>query len=629
MRWWRGGGESDEPSIEYASLVVSPEPQYLVNAHSALQFTVFAVKATGERVDVTIDATATSSRTNAIASTSISSGNLRIAFGDVLGETTLKIRAGGLTWEKPVWVTGTGLAGREIKRLVVHSGDGFSPMIADDKGQYSSVPGRRLFLTFEAIHDGGSTDITNEVQLTPLDADVMSVEPGLVSAGALVRYLAYTRTPGTARLSLRWAGLSKESSFHVAPAFVLGWNHAEARALTENAGGRLTAYMIAGPDLAGRKVAVISSTGNNEWTQPILLDSPPFPPGGLLADVKAAESANGYRAVLTTNALTHVWLHLIDPDGAILGPFSLVNSDSGRMILPEVAVSADGNAHVWLLESGQITRLLVRRVDQAVSVIDTVSFPTNGTLRIPSIGFSENGRVGLGWLEGPCGLSFAFDSLDNVGALDRGEFNAIALPNCQPDLLHQSKVRIAVTGDEIVAGARYATQDTTGAAVALATMKRGALPFVQILDQESSAIARGAPQVAAYESGAFVFIWQTSERGVRGVHRTDAGVLSESFEVEPPFFTLATPDVEGVYRRGDGKFLLAWLGGESGVRDRLEFRDFSPASGLGPRRSFPYEVASATNETKLLASKFGVSAAWSYFDDLDQQIFSALQRFEP
>lgn len=79
--------------------------------------------------------------------------------------------------------------------------------------------------------------------------------------------------------------------------------------------------------------------------------------------------------------------------------------------------------------------------------------------------------------------------------------------------------------------------------------------------------------------------------------------------VEAPFFTLATRTVDNVYPRGDGRFLLAWTGGSSSERNRLEFRDYSMAQGLSARQSMPYEVFGASSNQQVLQKITGTSGS--------------------
>ena len=65
------------------------------------------------------------------------------------------------------------------------------------------------------------------------------------------------------------------------------------------------------------------------------------------------------------------------------------------------------------------------------------------------------------------------------------------------------------------------------------------------------------------------------------------------------------------------------------VRNPLEFRDYSPVTGLSALQSMPFEVFAATNNVVLLASVYGISAVWNYPPDIDVDIVSAVQSFLP
>lgn len=164
--------------------------------------------------------------------------------------------------------------------------------------------------------------------------------------------------------------------------------------------------------------------------------------------------------------------------------------------------------------------------------------------------------------------------------------------------------------------------------IELLTVKRGAPAQLSMLDHDRGS-ADGQPWVGMTASGELVALWATAERGIWASHRPPNSTPSAAFVVEPPFFQLGTPGVEGVYPRGDGRFVLAWRAGTPGVRTPIELRDFSIASGLGPRLSIPYQNTTGTNSTMLRASPRGISAVWWYFRSDGGVELDAMQHFIP
>lgn len=148
-----------------------------------------------------------------------------------------------------------------------------------------------------------------------------------------------------------------------------------------------------------------------------------------------------------------------------------------------------------------------------------------------------------------------------------------------------------------------------------------------VVDRDS-VVTTGRPQIGMTGSGEFVAIWPTEARGVWGTHR-DAGAPrpGSPFLVEAPFFSMGTNAVEGVHPRGDGRFLLVWFGGPASTP--LQLRNYSGSAGLGERLIFPYQIGTGTKDTTLIATPFGVSAAWSFFPDIGFGEFDAMQAFLP
>jgi hypothetical protein len=237
------------------------------------------------------------------------------------------------------------------------------------------------------------------------------------------------------------------------------------------------------------------------------------------------------------------------------------------------------------------------------------------------------GNVALAWFESRCTLRYGFDARDLASASAQPDHGSFALPGCDANFVSPG-LSVAAGPTAIAVAVRVPTGFTTSD-VRWITAAPSTAPGSTLLDRDQGESALSPPRIGTDTSGATVALWQTTDRGVWAAHAAEGATPTSPFLVEAHFFTLATRMVDKVYPRGDGRFMLAWTGGQQGVRNRLEFRDYSAAQGLSARQSMPYEVATATNMTALHASTRGISVVWSYASDLNRSLVTAVQAFLP
>jgi hypothetical protein len=611
------------------SVRVSPEFPELVSPGETTVHHVYAVDAQGIETDVT-SAVQVESDTSGRVMSSLSGNGLTLTYSPKLGPLTVTLQVGGIAVPKSVWVST--VAKQAVSKLILAIGDGFSPMAkVYGSDHFVSIAGRNLLLNVSAWWPNQQTSIEREVQVESSDPDVIDVHPQTDPSGNVPWFIARVLRPGTVNITARLGSYSVTQQIVVQPALVIEAGNATAVGITENAAGRVTSYVLGSvqsSDLGGRRVYFSTSEADNQWHTPVGL-VPPSDGINIPGDVKAAESANGYRAVVTVSMAGRAWAHLIGADGTVRGPVDLA-SDLGQMsAVSHVFVDTNGGAHVWLFKPGEgLRRLHVDAVSLTPSLVNLVAMPGAAVSRLVAVGTSASGTIGIAWSVDNCTFHFAIDALDNRAALTSASTGDVVFPSCNPAYAGAGGFSVGAGPLGISIASRFATSFTESA-VWLANIS-----LSRSIDQHQLDVDRGiawatAPRMGVDGTGALMVLWQTSDRGVWAAYQNTQHSLTSALQVEPPFMTLATPDVANVYPRGDGRFLLAWTGGQAATRNRLEFRDYSPTDGLSDLQSMPFEVFSATNMTHLNVSLHGISVAWSYFTDVGTEVFSAVQSFLP
>lgn len=617
---------SDSAFGTAVTLQFSPDIPAAVGAGSTTEIKILAVDAKGAMRDVTGIAQVRVDAPDRLT-TALSGSNLQLQFLQNQGSVTMHAEALGLSLDKSVWVTSSVPAAAQVQRVELTIGEGYASLTPNADGSLSLLPWRDLLIQATVVFDGGTADITREAQITSSSGSVVSVQPAINPDGNIPWWVGHTLSPGTSTLQLRWAGLQATRVINVSTGFVLQAGWADQGGVTENAAGRTTAYMQVGNDLSTRQLAYVESSGGNQWSAPVVLPSPAsqFP---VLARTLSAESPNGYRATLTGNSLNEGWVYLIGPGGEVKGPTVVTDGTNGANLL-RIAVTADGNAHVWLLGRLGVTRRIVRFSDGQASTVSTMPL-TSDVYAIPQVAVASDGTVGLAWADTSCNVHFAFDDLANVGPAGPGSGGSARISECSLQEFANifTKFDIGAGAGELAVVITYGTGFNTTTTDVM-NVGRGGVATVTLLARDTTGTA-GPPRIGMTSSGEFVAIWPTESRGVWGVHRAAAAPSPESpFLVEAQFFSLGTPAVEGVHPRGDGRFLLVWPGSSSTPRTPLEMRNYSAAVGLGDHMSFPYQNSSATNSTTLIATPYGVSAAWDFRLDLSIGEFDAMQWLLP
>jgi hypothetical protein len=619
------GSDSDFGTA--VTLQLSPDLPAVVGASSKTEVKILAVDAKGATRDVTAVAQVHVDSPNRLT-TAVSGSNLQLQFLQNPGSVTVHTEALGLSLDKSVWVTSSVPPTAQVQRVDLTIGEGYASLTPNADGSLSLLPWRDLLIQATVFFDGGTSDITGEAQITSLSGSVVSVQPVINPDGNIPWWFGRTLTPGTSTLKLRWAGFQATRVINVSTGFVLQGGWADQGGVTENAAGRTTAYMQIGNDLSTRQLAYVESAGGNQWSAPVVLPSPAsqFP---ILARTLPAESPNGYRATLTGNSLNEGWVYLIGPGGEVKGPTIVTDGTNGTNLL-RITVTADGNAHVWLLDRLGVTRRIVRFSDGQASTVSTMPLTFADVYAIPQVAVASDGTVGLAWTDTSCNVHFAFDDLANSGPAGPGSGGSARISECSAQYFANifTKFDIGSGAGELAVVITYGT-GFNATTTDVMNVGRGGIAKMTLLARDTTVTA-GSPRIGMASSGEFVAIWPTESRGVWGVHRAVAAPSPESpFLVEAPFFSLGTPAVEGVHPRGDGRFLLVWPGGSSAQRTPLEMRNYAGATGLGDRMSFPYQNSSATNSTTLIATPYGVSAAWDFRLDLSIGEFDAMQWFLP
>jgi hypothetical protein len=605
------------------SLRLSQEMPQRVSPGTTAALQVLAVNAAGVSRDVTAQVRWSVDAPQRLTAT-VSDSLLRLQFAFVRGKVTLHLEAIGVSMSQAIWITAVEPM-RVVDRIEIAVTEGYGGIVPDADDSLPMLLGRDVRVTVSAIHDGGMTDITEEVDLASSNVSALPVQPVVAPTGEVPSWHGYTLGPGEVSISASWAQFEATRLVRIGAGLVLRAGWASEAELTENAAGRLTAYVHVGDDLGTQQLAYVESPRSNQWRQPVFLPTPSSE-FHILASTMAAEAANGYRATVTTNSLSESWVYLIGPAGELKGPTIVSDGSNGNMAL-RIAVSSDGNAHVWLWADGAIVRKIVRFSDSGVGTVNAVPMPAD-LYTTPQLAVGSDGTVGLVWVDEACRVHYAFDNLARPAPFGLDAAGSATVTECDPSNFANifTQYDTASGGDKLAIVIRYGT-GFNATTTELLTISRGVAPSAIVLDRDGTAVA-GRPRIGMSHTGELVASWATEERGIWAFHR--AAALPElPFLVEPPFFSYGTPAMHGVHSRGDGRFVLVWHGGQHHDRTALELRDYAATTGLSERLSIPYQNGDATFDTTILASPNGISAVWSFWPDLHIGEFDAVQAIRP
>lgn len=591
-----------------------------------VQAQVLAVDAAGITRDVTDQVTTRVNDSDRLTVTH-AAGGLNLAFSKRTGPVMMHLDALGLSLDKSFWITQVPTADVSSLRVIV--ADGFAPVVANKDGSYSFLPGRAIRLNARVTVPGfGEQDVTAEVDFTSSSEATAALQPSFSEAGEVTWINAFTSRPGDSEVTLQWLGSRRLSKvLRVASGLLLQAGWAQQDALTENAGGRLTAYVHGAATLGQQQNAYVESIANNAWGPLVFLNAPPSVISSL-AKARAAESSNGYRAVVATNTLGDAWIHLIGPNGELRGPIVLNSGWASSSDVLQVAVTPNGNGHVWIFDRARLTvfRFELRFADGVLTAPNALVLPSTGNLSL-QVSVAASGTVGIAWADVNCGVHFAFDDLLTPVSGSPTDVSVL-VSECRPFFSQVfTSFTMAAASNEMGLIIRYGTE-YNAVTTELLSVKRGGGATVTLLDHDTPATT-GSPQIGATDAGELVAIWATSDRGMWGVHRAASGSASAPFLVHAQNFSLATPKVEGVLSRGDGRFVLVWQGGSIGIDTPLEMSNFSASAGLSDMLLFPYQNSLATNSTSLIATPYGISSLWSFFVGTGDSEVDAIQRFLP
>src|SRR5690606_12162714 len=97
-----------------------------------------------------------------------------------------------------------------------------------------------------------------------------------------------------------------------------------------------------------------------------------------------------------------------------------------------VAVTSNGDAHVWLLEQVGVTRKAVKFSDAKVSTVSTISRVSIEAHTIPRVAVSPDGTVGLAWTDTSCNVHFVFDHLASPSLTGADSSGSVRVAECSP-----------------------------------------------------------------------------------------------------------------------------------------------------------------------------------------------------
>lgn len=608
------------------SLQLYSDIPQLVAPGSRITLKVLALNAAGVSQDVTTQSHISVNVPNMV-SVSYPNSFIDLKFSQTNGTVGLRIEALGLSVDRTVLVSQ--LASYNFQRIELHIGEGYSGLVANVDNSYSLLPGRDLLIKVLAIFDGGFEDITQDVQISSTDNSTVSVQPGIGAYGGIPWWVGHTLTPGKSTIEAQWGSFQTNVVINVSKGLVLRASSVRLSGITENSTGRTTTYFLAGSEVYSETLWYSESIHDNQWTGLVPL---PAPPSVVTTNfgIKVAESTNGYRAILSISN-REKWLYLIGPTGEVKGPTIVSNSADAYPL--QLAITPDGKAHVWFYERGAVTRQVVNFTDLRLTTINsliinnsTADYVSTDT-GTPLVSVSEDGTIGVAWTDTSCQLHYALDKLSNLGPYNSGFTGVIGVLECIPGYFNNTftKFDIAAGANEMAVILQYGTE-FVATNIEMIKVNANAQASSKLVEKDSGLTA-GSPKIAMTSTGEFVATWATVERGVWAARRPPGGETGAPFLVEPPFFSLGTPSVTGVYSRGDGRFVLVWPGGPG--RTRHELRNYSGYAGLGDRLSFPYQNTTASNDTSFVVSPYGISAAWSFPLGLSISEYDAIQRFLP
>jgi hypothetical protein len=607
------------------SLQIYPDLPERTRPGSEVTLKVHALNAAGVAKDVTAQARVSANVPNMLGVSSTGS-LLGLAFSGA-GTVAVRIEALGLSLDRNVLVSQR--ASNNLQGIELHITNVYSGLVANADKSYSLLPGKDLLITASAIYDNDTENISHDVQIVSTDSSKVLVRPAVNTGGGIPWRVGQTLAPGVSKIEARWGGHQTSLVINVSKGLVLRAGSMRLSGITENAAGRATAYILAGNEAFRETLWYSTSSYDNQWSTLVPLATPASvitPQFGL----KVAESANGYRAIVSSSN-REKWVHLVGPSGEVKGP--IIISNSGEAYPLSLVMSSDGIANLWFYERGVIRRHEIRFSDLRLSTINTIAI-NNSTADYlssdtgpPQVAVALDGTIGIAWIDNSCQLHYVLDKISNLGSYNSNGAGVVRVRECSQGYFSNidTKFDIAAGGNEMAVALQYGTGlNTTN--IELITVNASAQASSKLVEQDS-AHKSGSPKIAMTGSGEFVATWATGERGIWAVHRPSGREVGTPFLVEAPFFSLGTPAVDGAYARGDGRFVIVWPGGPG--RSRLELRNYSSSAGLGERLSFPYQNTTASNHTSFVMSPYGISAAWSFPVDFSTDEYNAMQRFLP
>jgi len=626
-----GGGDTPQKPIENGPVFVGPavsiklseEIPKRIGHHTKKTLRLLAIDASGTSIDVTRHAKIFIDEPK-LASLSLIDGDLQFETNHNTGSVSIKISYESISMELTTWVTWIAHLPAP-SHLEMKIQEPLAGLVPNPDGSYSVLPGKEIWVLADAFISGVSHGIGDEVVVTSSDPNVLIYHTAEIDDG---RYsYGYTLNPGTVTLTAKWSDFTAHLVVHVGPAFLLEKPQTSASGLTENDSGRTTAYVhYLEEDRFYSKLAFVESDGNNQWGVPKLI---PIPDSTyhLIAYFVAAESPNGYRAIVATDVTEQKWIYLISPTGALVGP-TIIPKSAGRDIA--LFVSNDGNAHVWF-QNNELTRLNRKVFEFNANGRMVDSYTVNiapDPYQTARVSKSIDGTVVLTWITDNCRINYLFDNLSNQSQIAPTISGSTNIGGCNEGFF------------QLFAGYNVAAGRGEFASVILHAnspdpFERNGSTY-EVMSVDSSHIVKRittdpgetlGSDIAINENGQVLVAWFSRDHSVRAIHRDLNGQFRGPFLVEPEFDSNATGYLHGVYSRGDGRFVIAWVAGTA-FRTSLELREYSESTGVGPLKSFNHQSPSETPVRHIIATRHGISAAWdraSLFGDK----FYAFQHFLP
>lgn len=621
-----GGGSSDSNSNSntifgpVVGLQLNSDIPIRIQPGSELSIIVYAIDEAGNTQDVTNQVTSEVTPTSGLYILN-DAKELKLQFSKKPGPVAFRLRALGLTIEKSTFISSVP-SSQAIQNIALAIGEGYAPLTPNDDKSYSLLPNRALMITSRALLADDFIPVNNEVQITSSDPAVLSVSPGAGAYGDVPWWTGHTLTPGIVTITAKWAGYEVQQVINVSPGLIISARKAKQIGITENATGRSTVYMLLQYENSSQSqvLAYSESQSNNQWTKPVLLTKSDYSSS---AGIFATESSNGYRVLVTDSLAGGQSIYRIDPNGKIIGPVVIQNDGSGIL---RVVVNTDGNVHIWCQLGNRVIRKFVRFSNSSVIIVNSVTITSEPYNHHAQVVISNDGTVVVNWTDSDCRIHYAFDNMQSFTSISSDSIGSVQIEECDAKFTSPfTQFKSAAANGELGFIIQY-WSNTYSINTQVALVRRDGVATSKLVDRNAGGIAE-LPGIDMTSTGELLAAWATEERGVWAIHRAAGSDLSNVFLICEPFFSLGTPFVNGVYSRGDGRFVVVSSGRSGGTP--LEMRNYSQSDGVGPRQFFRYQNSVATSITSLIATPRGISAVWSFSPDFDTEELDAIQRFLP